>query len=72
MSVLTLGSGWHNNHHAFPRAAILQFHWWQLDPSGFVIALLERVGLAWNVRRVDAGALAARRTPRADSRVEGA
>jgi stearoyl-CoA desaturase (Delta-9 desaturase) len=48
----TLGEGWHNTHHAFPRAASLRRHWWQLDPSGAAISALERLGLAWDVHRI--------------------
>ena len=45
----SLGDGWHNNHHAFPRSARHGLRWWQVDPSGLVIAALARMGLAWNV-----------------------
>jgi stearoyl-CoA desaturase (delta-9 desaturase) len=51
LSVFTLGESWHNNHHAFPSAAILQFRWYQLDISGWIVAALEKTGLAWNVVR---------------------
>jgi stearoyl-CoA desaturase (delta-9 desaturase) len=47
-----LGDGWHNNHHAFPHAAISGFRWWQLDPSAWIIRGLEALGLAWNVNGV--------------------
>ena len=47
-----LGDGWHNNHHAFPRSAISGFHWWQVDPSAWIVRLLEAVGLAWDVEGV--------------------
>ena len=57
----TLGEGWHNNHHGFPRAAVLSFEWWQIDISGLVIRLLERCGLAWDVYAPTAAARAARR-----------
>ena len=40
---------WHNNHHAFPNSAYQQFYWWQLDPIGWVLLLLEKVGLAYDV-----------------------
>jgi len=46
------GEGWHNNHHAFPNSAEHGLTRWQFDFSAMVIAALERVGLAWNVRRV--------------------
>ena len=46
----TLGEGWHNNHHAFPSAAVVSFHWWQVDPTGWAIRALEWLGLAWDVQ----------------------
>jgi stearoyl-CoA desaturase (Delta-9 desaturase) len=51
LGVLALGDGWHNNHHAFPRSARHGFHWWQPDLTWCVIWLMERVGLAWDVKR---------------------
>ncbi len=53
LALPTLGESWHNNHHAFPTAATLDFRWWQFDPGGWVIRGLELVGLARNVRRPD-------------------
>ena len=47
----TLGEGWHNNHHAFPSAAVLSFKWWQFDLSGWLILFLQRCGLVWDVQR---------------------
>jgi stearoyl-CoA desaturase (delta-9 desaturase) len=32
--IFAFGEGWHNNHHAFPNAAIQGFTRWQLDLSG--------------------------------------
>jgi stearoyl-CoA desaturase (delta-9 desaturase) len=52
LSVLSLGESWHHNHHAFPRSAFHGLKRWELDPSGFLIATLERLGLAWNVIRI--------------------
>jgi len=52
LALPTLGESWHHNHHAFPRSASHGLRWWELDPSGLVIRLLERLGLAWNVVRV--------------------
>jgi stearoyl-CoA desaturase (delta-9 desaturase) len=51
IALLTMGEGWHNNHHAFPRAAVLRFKWWQIDLSGAVILLLGRLSLAWSINR---------------------
>ncbi len=52
VALLGLGEGWHNNHHAFPRSAFHGLYWWQVDISGYVIWLLERLGLIHNVQRI--------------------
>jgi stearoyl-CoA desaturase (delta-9 desaturase) len=52
LSLLSLGESWHHNHHAFPRSAVHGLRRWELDPSAWIIAMLERVGLAWNVIRI--------------------
>jgi stearoyl-CoA desaturase (delta-9 desaturase) len=51
----SLGGSWHNNHHAYPSAAINTTHWWQADPSGWTINLLGRLGLVWDIRRMATG-----------------
>ncbi|MDB5327252.1 MAG: Acyl-CoA desaturase [Phycisphaerales bacterium] len=48
--VLAMGEGWHNNHHAFPTSARHGLKWWQFDASYYIIAGMERVGLASKVR----------------------
>jgi stearoyl-CoA desaturase (delta-9 desaturase) len=52
LALPTLGEAWHNNHHAFPASARHGLRWWQLDPSAWFIAGLERIGLVWGVVRV--------------------
>jgi stearoyl-CoA desaturase (Delta-9 desaturase) len=54
LTPLTFGEAWHNNHHAFPTSAIHGLGPRDLDLSGIVIAVMERFGLAWDVRRVSA------------------
>lgn len=56
-----LGEGWHNNHHAFPESAFHGLTPSQIDLSGYLIRLLERVRLIYGVRRVSAERLARRR-----------
>jgi len=50
---LSFGESWHNNHHAFPTSAFHGLRAWELDPGGWVIRGLERIGLAWGVVRID-------------------
>jgi stearoyl-CoA desaturase (Delta-9 desaturase) len=52
LSLLSFGESWHHNHHAFPRSAYHGLRRWELDPSGLMISMLERLGLAWNVVRI--------------------
>lgn len=37
---ITLGFGWHNNHHADPKKLILTERWWEIDIEGYVGWLL--------------------------------
>lgn len=59
-ALLTLGEGWHNNHHAFPSSARHGLFWWQLDMTYIAVCLLKRCGLVWDVRLPDKGQLAGR------------
>jgi stearoyl-CoA desaturase (delta-9 desaturase) len=63
MAMLTLGGGWHNNHHTFPGSAFTDFRWWQVDLTGLMIRLLARLGWAWDVRKPSPEAIAARMRP---------
>jgi len=54
LALPTLGFSLHNNHHAFPNAAINAHRWWQVDISGYCILMLEQLGWAWYVHRPSA------------------
>jgi stearoyl-CoA desaturase (delta-9 desaturase) len=53
LSLLSFGESWHNNHHAFPRAANHGLRWWEIDLTAGLIRGLELTGLAWDVIRID-------------------
>jgi len=53
LAIPTWGEAWHNNHHAFPTSYRHGLRRWQIDPSAGIIRLMEMVGLAWDVVRVD-------------------
>jgi stearoyl-CoA desaturase (delta-9 desaturase) len=61
VGLLALGEGWHNNHHAFPRSAIHGLDRWQFDASAWLIASLERLGLARDVQRIAPEVIARKR-----------
>ena len=48
--LITMGEGWHNNHHAFPESAKLGLTKEQPDPGWWTISLLKRIGLVWEVK----------------------
>jgi stearoyl-CoA desaturase (delta-9 desaturase) len=52
LALPTFGEAWHNNHHAFPTSAHHGLTRWQLDPGGWLIDSLGRLGLAWDVVRI--------------------
>jgi stearoyl-CoA desaturase (delta-9 desaturase) len=52
LAPFSLGESWHHNHHAFPRSAHHGLKRSELDISGAIINVMERVGLAWNVVRI--------------------
>ncbi|MDB5648697.1 MAG: hypothetical protein JWL62_217 [Hyphomicrobiales bacterium] len=52
LAILTLGEGWHNNHHRFPRNAYAGLAWYEIDPLGTMISIGEKLGLCWDVVRV--------------------
>lgn len=50
VAIVSLGEGWHHNHHAFPTSARHGLQRFQFDPAFYTIRLLSAFGLAWNVR----------------------
>ena len=50
VALLTGGEGWHNNHHANPVSARHGLTWYEFDPNYYGIWLLEKLGLAKNVK----------------------
>ncbi len=64
LSWISFGESWHNNHHAFPTSAFHGLRRLEIDPGGWVIWTLEKLGLAWDVVRIppnkQVGKLAAR------------
>ena len=58
LALITLGEGWHNNHHFYPVSARQGFRWWELDISYLGLKALEAVGLIDGLRPVPARILA--------------
>ncbi|NVK21761.1 MAG: acyl-CoA desaturase [Kangiellaceae bacterium] len=50
LAILTLGEGWHNNHHQFPGSVRQGIKWWEIDISYYILKFFEKVGLVWDLR----------------------
>ncbi len=50
LALLTLGEGWHNNHHAYPAAVRQGFRWWEFDPTFYVLKVLSWVRIVRDLR----------------------
>jgi stearoyl-CoA desaturase (Delta-9 desaturase) len=53
VAILTFGEGLQNNHHAFPGAYRHAMRWWEPDLSGWVIAVLAKAGIVWDLKMPD-------------------
>lgn len=54
LALLTLGEGWHNNHHRYAFSARQGFYWWEIDVSYYLLKVMAWMGLIWELRRVPA------------------
>jgi stearoyl-CoA desaturase (delta-9 desaturase) len=50
IGLLALGEGWHNNHHACQTRAAMGITWYEIDFTNYLIWVLEKVGLVWDVK----------------------
>lgn len=51
LAILTLGEGWHNNHHRYPGSERQGFYWWEIDITHYILVLLSKIGLVWNLNK---------------------
>jgi stearoyl-CoA desaturase (Delta-9 desaturase) len=51
IALITNGEGWHNNHHHYQASARQGFHWWQWDPSYYVLWALSKVGVVRDLKQ---------------------
>lgn len=58
LAFITMGEGWHNNHHYFQASTRQGFHWWQFDFTYYILKVLSWVGLVWDLREPPAEVVA--------------
>jgi len=50
LALITLGEGWHNNHHHYQSSARQGFLWWEVDVSFYVLRAMAWFRLVWDLR----------------------
>jgi stearoyl-CoA desaturase (delta-9 desaturase) len=51
LAVLTMGEGWHNNHHACQSSVRQGFRWWEFDPTFYILKVLSWLRVIWDLKR---------------------
>ena len=58
LALITLGEGWHNNHHHYQVAARQGFRWWEIDLTWYGLRALQALGLVRGLKPVPAWVMA--------------
>lgn len=51
LALVTLGEGWHNNHHCYMSSTNQGFYWYEFDISYYAIKALSFVGVTYDLRK---------------------
>jgi stearoyl-CoA desaturase (delta-9 desaturase) len=54
LALITMGEGWHNNHHRFPNSARQGLKWWEYDISHGILKVLSWVGFVHSLKKPSA------------------
>lgn len=52
LALLTMGEGWHNNHHYYEVAGRQGFFWWEIDITYYILKAMSWTGLIWELKEV--------------------
>ncbi|MBK6598461.1 MAG: acyl-CoA desaturase [Proteobacteria bacterium] len=52
LALVTLGEGWHNNHHHYPGSARQGFYWWEIDITWYLLSFMSWLGIIWDLKTV--------------------
>jgi stearoyl-CoA desaturase (delta-9 desaturase) len=63
LSLLTLGEGWHNNHHRYPTSSRHGLASWELDVTYLGLVMLRGIGVIWDLRKPPEHALTTSKQP---------
>ncbi len=57
LALLTLGEGWHNNHHYHPHSSRQGFFWWEIDLTYYVLKILSFLKIIRDIKEPPASVL---------------
>lgn len=49
-TLISFGEGFHNNHHRYHDSCCQGIEWWEIDITYYMIKLLAKIGIIWNLR----------------------
>ncbi len=49
LALMTMGEGWHNNHHAYQASVRQGFRWWEYDPTYYILRVLSWLRIVWDL-----------------------
>jgi stearoyl-CoA desaturase (delta-9 desaturase) len=52
LALITLGEGWHNNHHKHMGCTRQGFYWWEIDITYYGLKVLSWMGIIWDLKQV--------------------
>ena len=52
LALITLGEGWHNNHHKHMACTRQGFYWWEIDITYYCLKILSWAGIIWDLKQV--------------------
>jgi stearoyl-CoA desaturase (delta-9 desaturase) len=50
LALITMGEGWHNNHHAYQSSTRQGFRWYEVDITYYILKALSWTGFIWDLR----------------------
>jgi stearoyl-CoA desaturase (delta-9 desaturase) len=50
LAIITLGEGWHNNHHAYQSSTRQGFRWYEIDLTFYALTVLSWTRFVWDLR----------------------
>mgnify|MGYP000040503286 CR=1 FL=1 len=49
LAIITMGEGWHNNHHYYQSSVKQGFFWYEVDASYYILRVMSWLGLVWDL-----------------------